>query len=130
MTAPASTPATPAESPAAPATPAKARKPRTARLSVAVAEGTVALYLLRSSGRTRRVPYLPKGEERQAAATLRDQVKAAGLSQAATEVGISTSTLTRRLLALDASEAVDAGKFDALWDGKATEVQFTRGGTA
>jgi len=124
----ASEPTTVAEAPALPATPAKARKARTPRLASAVADGTVALYLLRSSGRTRRVPYLPKGDERAAVAGLRTEGKDKTLPAVAAEQGVSLSTLRRRLLALEVSEDVDAGRLDALWTAGTDKVTFTRGG--
>ncbi|MDP9466253.1 MAG: hypothetical protein M3P31_03275 [Actinomycetota bacterium] len=133
-----STPATPAPAseavpPAADATPAttpaKPRKARTARLASAAAEGKVRFLLLRSSGRTRHVPYLaPKTDERAAAVALRAEGEDKPLAQVAADHGLSLSTLRRRLLALDLSEDVDAGRLDALWDGKADTVTFTRGG--
>lgn len=129
MTAPASEPTTALPTAPLPATPAKARKPRTPRLAAAVAEGTVALHLLRSSGRQRHVPYIAKAE-RPAVAALRTAAKDKTLPTVAAEHGLSVSTLRRRLLALEASEAVDAGTFDALWDGKAPRVVFARGGAA
>lgn len=134
MSTTASTPTTASEpvavaADATPATtPAKPRKARTPRLATAVADGTVALYLLRSSGRTRRVPYLPKGDERRAVAALRDAAKDKTLAVVAGEQGVSLSTLRRRLLALEVSEDVDAGRLDALWTPGTDAVQFTRGG--
>jgi hypothetical protein len=124
---PASAPVTVAEAATLPATPGKARKPRTARLSVAVADGSVALYLRRSSGKERHVPYIPKAD-RPAVAALRDAAKERTLPVVAGEQGLSLSTLRRRLLALDASEQVDAGAFDALWTPGEARVVFTRGG--
>ena len=124
----ASEPTAVADSAALPATPAKARKPRTPRLASAVADGSVALYLLRSSGRTRRVPYLPKGDERQAVAALRKEAKDKTLPVVAGEQGVSLSTLRRRLLALEVSEDVDAGRLDSLWTPGTDKVTFTRGG--
>jgi hypothetical protein len=111
-------------------TPAKPRKARTARLATAAAEGTVRFALLRSSGRTRHVPYLaPKTDERAAAVALRDEWKAGtALPQVAAAHGLSIATLRRRLIALDLSEGVEAGSLDSLWDGKADTVTFTRGG--
>lgn len=120
-------PAASAEAAALPATPVKPRRRPTGRLASAVADGKVALYLLRSSGRTRRVPYLGK-DERAAVVALRTGGLTKTLPVVAGEQGISLSTLRRRLLALAVSEDVDAGRLDALWDGTATEVQFTRGG--
>ncbi len=130
MTEPAATtttePTTTVPTAALPATPAKPSRRRTPRLAAAVREGTVALYLLRSSGRTRHVPYLPKAD-RSAVAALRTEGKDKTLAAVAALHGLSLSTLRRRLLALEASEAVDAGTFDALWDGKADRVVFVRG---
>jgi hypothetical protein len=133
MTSTASTP-TAASEPVAvaadaalPATPSKARKPRTPRLSVAVADGSVALYLRRSSGRERHIPYIPKAD-RPAVVALRTEAVASTLPAVAAAHGLSLSTLRRRLLALETSEAVDKGALDALWDGKAERVVFTRGG--
>lgn len=124
----ASEPTTVAEAPPLPATPAKPRKARTPRLASAVADGSTALYLLRSSGRTRRVPYLPKGDERGAVATLRREAEGKTLPAVAAEQGVSLSTLRRRLLALAVSEDVDAGRLDALWTPGTDKVTFTRGG--
>ncbi|MDP9458960.1 MAG: hypothetical protein M3Q22_01485 [Actinomycetota bacterium] len=130
MTEPAATtttePTTDAPTAALPATPASSSARRRRRLAAAVGEGTVALYLLRSSGRTRHVPYLPKAD-RPAVAALRTEGKDKTLSVVAAEHGLSLSTLRRRLLALEVSEAVDAGKFDSLWDGTADKVVFVRG---
>jgi hypothetical protein len=126
-TTPASEPVQAAEAVPAPATPGKARKPRTARLSVAVADGTVGMYLRRSSGRERHIPYIAKAD-RPAVAALRDAGKP--LHEVAAAHGLSLSTLRRRLLALEASEAVDAGAFDALYTAGEARVVFTRGGEA
>lgn len=133
MTSTASTPATasapvqPAADATVPATPGKTRKPRTPRLSVAVADGTVAMYLRRSSGRERHIPYVAKAD-RPAVAALRDAAKERTLPVVAGEQGVSLSTLRRRLLALEASEQVDAGAFDALYTAGEARVVFTRGG--
>jgi hypothetical protein len=128
-TTPASEPVQPAEAVPAPATPGKARKPRTPRLSVAVADGSVGMYLRRSSGRERHIPYVPKAD-RPAVVALRDAGKERTLPVVAAEQGLSLSTLRRRLLALEASEAVDAGAFDALYTAGEARVVFTRGGEA
>jgi hypothetical protein len=122
-----SKPVAAAEAASQPNTPPKAQRRRTPRLASAVADGSVALYLLRSSGRTRHVPYVPKSE-RPAVAALRTAAAASTMPTVAAEHETSVSTLRRRLLALAVSEDVDAGKFDALWDGQADRVQFTRGG--
>jgi hypothetical protein len=126
-TAPASEPVAVAADATLPATPGKARKPRTPRLSVAVADGSVALYLRRSSGKERHIPYIAKAD-RPAVAALRDAGKERTLPVVAAEHGLSLSTLRRRLLALEASEAVDKGEFDALWTPGEARVVFTRGG--
>jgi hypothetical protein len=126
-TTPASEPVTVADSAPAPATPVKARKPRTARLGVAVADGSVALYLRRSSGRERHVPYIAK-VDRPAVVALRTEAEGSTLPAVAAAHGLSLSTLRRRLIALDASEQVDAGAFDALWTPGEARVVFTRGG--
>ncbi len=126
MAEPATPPTTDAPTAALPATPARPSRRRTRRLAAAVAEGAVALYLLRSSGRQRHVPYLPKAD-RPAVAALRAAGKDKTLPAVAAEHGLSLSTVRRRLLALEVSEAVDAGKFDSLWDGKADRVVFVRG---
>ncbi len=127
MTSTASEPVPPAETAPVPATPAKPSRRRTPRLADAVADGSAALYLLRSSGRTRHVPYLPKGD-RPAVAALRGAAKDKTLPAVAAEQGISLSTLRRRLLALAVSEDVDAGRLDALWTPGTDKVVFTRGG--
>lgn len=116
-----------AEAATLPATPSKPQRRRTPRLSVAVADGSVALYLRRSSGRERHVPYIAKAD-RPAVAALRDAAKERTLPVVAGEQGVSVSTLRRRLLALEASEQVDAGAFDALWTPGEARVVFTRGG--
>jgi hypothetical protein len=122
-----SEPVTVAEAATAPATPGKARKPRTARLATAVADGSVALYLRRSSGRERHIPYVAKGDRAPLLAIRRD-LGNGPLALVAAAHGLTLSTLRRRLIALEASEQVDAGAFDALWDGSAARVVFTRGG--
>ena len=94
-----------------------------------MADGSVALYLRRSSGRERHIPYIPKAD-RPAVVALRTEAAASTLPAVATAHGLSLSTLCRRLLALEASEAVDAGKFDALWTPGEARVVFTRGGEA
>jgi hypothetical protein len=126
---PASAPVQPAADATVPATPSKPRKPRTPRLSVAVADGTVGMYLRRSSGRERHIPYIAKAD-RPAVAALRDAAKERTLPVVAGEQGVSLSTLRRRLLALEASEQVDAGAFDALYVAGEARVVFTRGGEA
>ncbi len=126
MAEPATPPTTDAPTAPLPATPATPSRRRTPRLAAAVGEGAVALYLLRSSGRTRHVPYLPKAD-RPAVAALRTEGKDKTLPAVAAEHGLSLSTLRRRLLALEVSEAVDAGTFDSLWDGQADRVVFVRG---
>jgi hypothetical protein len=126
-TTPASEPVAVAEDATLPATPGKARKPRTPRLSVAVADGTVGMYLRRSSGKERHIPYVPKAD-RPAVVALRDAAKERTLPVVAAEQGVSLSTLRRRLLALEASEQVDAGVFDALYTAGEARVVFTRGG--
>lgn len=122
-----SKPAQPAEKAAEPTTPAAPRKPRTRRLASAVADGTASLYLRRSSGRERHVPYIAKADRAPLLAMRRDQANGP-LPLVAAAHGLTLSTLRRRLLALWASEQVDAGAFDALWDGKADRVVFVRGG--
>ena len=123
-----SKPAARADKPAAATTRRKPAARPTARLAVAVADGSVRLLLMRSSGRTRHVPYLPT-KARKPVAALRQQWKGGTpLATIAEEQGTSLATLRRRLLALDVSERVDAGDLDRLWDGKADAVAFTRGG--